>query len=634
MSEQAESGWAGRLLAALAACLFAGIPLAVGIALERPAAEPGPGQVVGTPSGRRQVTLIEQRTPARHLRITDGPRLESGRDGPTYIVWRTSVPADSCVLYGRSHPAEHVAAKDARLLAEHRFPLPEADFAPLCRMRVISVSEAGEVASGDLGPGAAGEVFVTAPAEYDPFRQMAFGTASAWADCDGDGRLDLAVCRRSEGEETLSVATVRDGRGASRSALQPPTRLEAHCQRLHWADFSADGRPDLLVAGDSLAVYYSSGPAAGALRDAVTLAQGGAGARGSAAADVDGDGLPDVLAVNAIGELTFYRNEGQPAGRSGPPVVLWRIPEQGEPAASARSKAGTVPLIPADFTGDGRTDVCLLSPAPAVLVGGPQGYAPLEGAFPSGMGLSGDGAWAEAADWDADGDMDLYLGGPGGGHLLQNDGVGRFEAVTLSSGELADLKGDVACGAWADFDGNGYDDLVLGLSGGGVRLYLNDGRGRFMDATELCALPVLPDKVPVAVTAVDLDNDCAPDLQVVLSDQAALLLENRWRGLGPDGGPSHVKVRPSGERGLCGCAVLLRERETGRLLASARIGLGGTGPGEHCFGVRGLAAMGPDASARIEVVFSDGLVRSALWRASAAPWGPVTVSRTVDAVRR
>ena len=115
-------------------------------------------------------------------------------------------------------------------------------------------------------------------------------------------------------------------------------------------------------------------------------------------------------------------------------------------------------------------------------------------------------------DYDRDGYLDLYTGhwlwngrDEGGGDqspldpatlrnaLYRNRGDGTFEETTQAAGldtslyagtELAHLYGGSAQGMVAgDFDDDGWPDLYLGVFLAPNRLFLNDGRGGFRDAT-------------------------------------------------------------------------------------------------------------------------------------------------------
>ncbi len=96
-----------------------------------------------------------------------------------------------------------------------------------------------------------------------------------------------------------------------------------------------------------------------------------------------------------------------------------------------------------------------------------------------------------AADYDNDGDLDLYISGYGAPDLLlRNDGQWSWTNVTAQAG-LGDSG--TGCGlAWADYNADGWLDLYLAnrtgtfIQGQGMfaqnnRLYRNNGDGTFTD---------------------------------------------------------------------------------------------------------------------------------------------------------
>ena len=98
------------------------------------------------------------------------------------------------------------------------------------------------------------------------------------------------------------------------------------------------------------------------------------------------------------------------------------------------------------------------------------------------------GAGVALGDIDGDGRPDIFLASvekPAA--LYHNDGGFHFTDVTAASG--LDLKGLATTGAvFADVDGNGTLDLIVGTLGGPIKLWLNDGKGHFTDATATSGL--------------------------------------------------------------------------------------------------------------------------------------------------
>lgn len=88
--------------------------------------------------------------------------------------------------------------------------------------------------------------------------------------------------------------------------------------------------------------------------------------------------------------------------------------------------------------------------------------------LPAGLPVSS--STVKASDFDGDGDLDLFvgirlkaelIGVPQSSYLLQNDGSGQFTDVTEAlAPDLIDI-GMVTDAVWADFTGDGADDLVV-----------------------------------------------------------------------------------------------------------------------------------------------------------------------------
>jgi hypothetical protein len=122
-------------------------------------------------------------------------------------------------------------------------------------------------------------------------------------------------------------------------------------------------------------------------------------------------------------------------------------------------------------------------------------------------GLAGPGMNAAAGDADGDGDLDLALAMEFEPNiLLSNDGAGGFTDVSDRLPRTVHDSEDVA---FADFDGDRDLDLVLVSEDDRTdQLFLNDGTGRFTDASARLAT----DDVSNALVVLDLDGDGAPDV--------------------------------------------------------------------------------------------------------------------------
>jgi hypothetical protein len=95
------------------------------------------------------------------------------------------------------------------------------------------------------------------------------------------------------------------------------------------------------------------------------------------------------------------------------------------------------------------------------------------------------------ADIDGDGDLDLFIGGrclpgrwpePATSLLLRNEG-GRLEIDPQRSNTFARV-GLISGSVFTDLNADGAPDLVLACEWGPLRIFVNDGSGRFSEATQ------------------------------------------------------------------------------------------------------------------------------------------------------
>src|SRR5262249_23217821 len=127
------------------------------------------------------------------------------------------------------------------------------------------------------------------------------------------------------------------------------------------------------------------------------------------------------------------------------------------------------------------------------------------------------GAWG---DYDNDGFLDLFVCGYQNGSapqkhfLYHNNGDGTFSLVTGAGSIVTDAGYDQGC-AWADYDNDGYLDLFVASGGPGAFrdfLYHNNGDGTFNRVTR--GSLVNDNGEGAGAAWADINRDGFPDLYV------------------------------------------------------------------------------------------------------------------------
>jgi hypothetical protein len=335
-------------------------------------------------------------------------------------------------------------------------------------------------------------------------------TLIALGDVDGDGDLDMLTNSFPVGRCRLYTNN-GDGGFSDASAQLPADPVYATCAVL--ADVDRDGDLDAIV-GDAVGVrrlFRNDGTGVFSDVTATDMPNDGARTNAFALGDIDGDGDLDLVSAND-GQNFLYVNVG--------------------PGVFRDATAGLMP-VDTDFTnsvalgdvdGDGDLDlVCgngglgrnrLYLNTGGAFIDATAGRIPFINDYTSSLALG---------DVDADGDLDLLCSNEGGhSRLYLNNGLGVFtDATATRMPAINDYSSAIALG---DVDGDGDFDLVLASGTPQNRLYLNDGTGRFTDATTRLPSGTADSR---AIVLGDLDADGDLDLVLAVFGQGAIVHLNQ-----------------------------------------------------------------------------------------------------------
>jgi hypothetical protein len=318
-------------------------------------------------------------------------------------------------------------------------------------------------------------------------------------DFDGDGKQDLCLVG---GNKVMLLQNSGDAMSESLLAGVSGARSAV------WADYNGDGHPDLLLATPTgLKLFTNLGKS---MRDDSHLLPKMPPGAVTAAAwiDYDGDGKPDLLVAHGYHGLRLYRNIGVQVNTEGKTMPAFKDVSDkaglGEKGIGAGLKGDSLTIC--DVNGDGRPDF-LYGAGTGILVLTQKkatGEIVFVEAKDTGISFTPGKISPVFGDFDNDGHPDLLVPQKTGLKLFKNDGKGKFTDVTEKAG-LAKSSYWATSAAVGDVDNDGHLDIVVGCLKGPNRYFRNKGDGAFEDASEAIGLT---QKIfnTQAVSLVDLKN--------------------------------------------------------------------------------------------------------------------------------
>ena len=329
------------------------------------------------------------------------------------------------------------------------------------------------IAAGDLDGDGANEIVAVGPVIY-VFRNAGDGTfespselvegpglaSVATGDVDGDGILDIGVIRYGYGSSGGTWVGILRGIGGGEFEAALETWAGPNAGDLTLADLDGDGRDDALaLAGDTqfgtgtVSVLRAEGSAS--LGPATQWAASATGVWSLAAADLNGDGLRDVVTAQQGGASILFGNG----------------------AARLRSAAGVLPpweagnAAPGDFDGDGVFDLVIGGYGNNTIAFYPgRGDATFDDPRPIDNAEYPPGVFA--ADFDDDGRLDLGVAGFNQTRILMGLGDGTFEPPRTEP--------DIVAVGTGVFTTSGHLDILAHPTGGwDILVVKGNGDGTF-----------------------------------------------------------------------------------------------------------------------------------------------------------
>lgn len=439
----------------------------------------------------------------------------------------------------------------------------------------------------------------------------------AWGDINNDGCLDLVVNTYTKSPGTRILISDCDATDPSFSdettticpGCESSSRADDVERSANLVDVNHDGEIDLIINGNALVeVYLNSGAPTyqfGTADFSITSITGGMNVEGLFVVDYDNDGWLDLILENHNYGIDIFENPGD-----GTVNFSYVDPTSiGLPTSATDGDYGSA----LDFDDDGDVDIVARkkNQSDFYINGG-------NGTFTTGVNIddadNGNKGGVVLADFDNDGDYDLYWTDNGVNQIWRNDAGTLVATASTGDGEpwasagiTAPTSGIDGC-AVGDVNNDGKVDLFLTNDTGAGYLFLNQ-------TTNGGSLSFIQDNLSINVNRNgegcsfgDYDNDGDLDLYVVTKSGGNQL----WRNSLND--DNYLFVEPRIDlgggisRAALGANVIIKDCE-GNIISGIREVATGSGHGTDApdrvhFGL----PSGPDELYNVVVKFltSDG----------------------------
>jgi hypothetical protein len=335
----------------------------------------------------------------------------------------------------------------------------------------------------------------------------------AVADLNADGRPDLVETNQ---DGSVSIQLNVTAPGTSSLAFAAAQTFAAGPGPLAIADFNGDGRPDLAIAdaaSNSVIVLLNTTPAGAST---LTFAAPQTFAAGDpvsiAAADLNGDGRPDLAVADGVGDTVSVLLNKTTVGAANVSF-----------SAAQTFTTGTAPLAvtAADLNGDGRPDLAVTNVnnnTISVLVNAtPAGAASAALAAPQTFAVGNFPIAVAAGDFNGDGRPDLVTANFNGGNVsvLVNTTAAGAATVSFATQQTFAVGTNPQALTVAGVAGNGRPDIAVVNSVDETASVLANTTPAGAASISFAAQQTFAvGTLPQAVAAGEFGNDGRPDLVV------------------------------------------------------------------------------------------------------------------------
>ncbi len=371
-------------------------------------------------------------------------------------------------------------------------------------------------------------------------------------DVNGDGQSDLIVTNENDNTVSVLLNTTAPGAATPSFATQQTFATGNEPHSVTTADINGDGKPDLIVANygdDTVSVLLNTtAPGATTLTFATQQTFGvGSGPYSVTTADVNGDGLPDLIVANYNDNTVSVLLNTTAPGAATPSFATQQTFATGiEPAS----------VTAADVNGDGKPDLIVAnfnSNTVSVLLNttAPGAATPsftTQQTFATGV----EPVSVTAADLNGDGRPDLIVANESDHtvSVLLNTTAPGAATPSFATQQTFDTGIGPASVTTADIDCDGRLDLIVAnMNDSTVSVLLNTTTPGAAVASFAPQQAFATGGGPVAAAAVDVNGDGKPDLIVANSANTVSVLLNALYATTLSGSPATGTIHYSAPTG-------------------------------------------------------------------------------------